>query len=504
MELGRIYTYHPGYHGGNPNSHRAFWGSAVARTSKLNGKLTQVSSGTSLLANCFNQGWCHALSLQDAYDAGERAFNEGLDRSANPYKIAPDYFHHNWDVGYDRLRHERISHFVMLHDDVSPDAGWIDTLYEDLENSGADLMAAVVPIKDHLGITSTAIDNPDNKLCIERRLSMAEVYTLPEVFSSADCGYPNNRLLANTGCWIVNLNLPFLRDKKPNGALKLRFNIEDEIFWDPVSRMWTAQVAPEDWNFSRDFQALGGKVMCTRRVKLDHWGHIPFGNRDGDWGVWSFDRAYATRFGNKAINDAKVSCEEEPQTVHYPPVGWCKRYPDVRGWLINDEGEALSKWAEGKSVLEIGSYCGLSTIYLSLTAEHVTAVDTFDGRGTPSPGSTLNEFRRNIAKHGRAERVSPLVLRSIELKDRSTYDMVFIDGAHDYESVMADIGVARRLLKPDGIIAFHDYGQKERDVTDAVDKLLGEGAVILDHVGSLLVVRPPALVKSKKKELVNA
>lgn len=39
-----------------------------------------------------------------------------------------------------------------------------------------------------------------------------------------------------------------------------------------------------------------------------------------------------------------------------------------------------------------------------------------------------------------------------------TVNMVFVDGAHDYASVCEDAHQAIRILKPGGILAFHDYG----------------------------------------------
>jgi hypothetical protein len=36
-------------------------------------------------------------------------------------------------------------------------------------------------------------------------------------------------------------------------------------------------------------------------------------------------------------------------------------------------------------------------------------------------------------------------------------DMVFIDGAHDYEHVCKDIDFALKVIKSDGIIVGHDY-----------------------------------------------
>lgn len=40
-------------------------------------------------------------------------------------------------------------------------------------------------------------------------------------------------------------------------------------------------------------------------------------------------------------------------------------------------------------------------------------------------------------------------------------DFVFVDGAHDYQSVRKDTENALRLLRPGGVILWHDYGVAE-------------------------------------------
>ena len=77
--------------------------------------------------------------------------------------------------------------------------------------------------------------------------------------------------------------------------------------------------------------------------------------------------------------------------------------------------------------------------------------------------------------------------------DRGTYDLVFIDGAHDAVSVANDIAVARELLAPGGLIAFHDYRSPEDpDIAPAVDALIAAGGELLSLTETLAVVRPPA------------
>lgn len=264
MEVGRIFTIQPAYGGGQPASHQQYWTGAIKWNSKYQGRLDMASGGDSLLAKTFNSAWVQALNMQEA----------GAD----------------------------ITHFAMLHDDIVPDTGWLEVLLEDLKTSGADLISAVVPIKDPLGLTSTAIDDPDDEFVSLRRLTMAEIMTLPDIFDNVACGYPNNALLANTGCWVCHFTRPWRH--------KVHFTIKDKI--DMVEyeeqgkkkRKFVVGVAPEDWNFSRSLYKLGCKVMCTKRVKLNHIGMMPYSNRE-DWGEFKYDMVLGHKFGNVPINADK-------------------------------------------------------------------------------------------------------------------------------------------------------------------------------------------------------
>lgn len=180
------------------------------------------------------------------------------------------------------------------------------------------------------------------------------------------------------------------------------------------------------------------------------------------------------------------------------------RFPaDVAGWLTETEGRGLHAIARGKRVLEIGSYCGRSTICLAQSAAHVTSVDPHDGTGTPNPRDTLDEFCGNVIRY----EVSPKIQvhrGTLAAPDglpeftAGPFDIVFIDGAHDYPSVRKDIASALSRLAPDGLLAFHDYrthagehdGGYDPGVTRAVNELLSAGAELIDRHGTVAVVRP--------------
>lgn len=53
------------------------------------------------------------------------------------------------------------------------------------------------------------------------------------------------------------------------------------------------------------------------------------------------------------------------------------------------------------------------------------------------------------------------------------FDLIFIDGAHDYDSVRHDILVSLAALKPGGILCGHDYHSMGHGVRRAVDELVG-------------------------------
>lgn len=361
----------------------------------------------------------------------------------------------------------------MQHADVGPEDWWLDTLIDELEANDLDVLGVAIPIKDNLGLTSIALDRPDGDtwrpLC---RLSLAEVYRLPETFTSEHVGHP---LLLNTGLWVCRFDESWAR--------KVRFTINDRIPFNRKAGRYEVQCEPEDWYFSRLCHERGLKVGCTRKVKVKHRGPADFTN-DRPWGE-PFDSGWLTE---------SVLPKEIPGGFDFPH--------DVDGWLLWEEGKALADLAVGKRVLEIGSYCGKSTICMARGAVSVTAIDPHDGRATPKPKDTLKELGHNLEAYGVAGKVDVRVgtvddYAGIPVK---SIDFAFIDGAHDYESVKKDIAFTLPRLTPGALLAFHDYrsvpgefdGRWDPGVTRAVHELIAAGGQIVSRHATLAVVRPPA------------
>lgn len=128
-------------------------------------------------------------------------------------------------------------------------------------------------------------------------------------------------------------------------------------------------------------------------------------------------------------------------------------WQSIRGWLTEREGLTLRELARGRSVLELGAFCGRSTVAMAEVALEVVAVDSF-------VEDTAAEFVANIRGAGVSERVylHAVPVDQFSLPGR-TFDLVFVDTYHDAEAVERDTAIARQYVRPGGVIAWHDYGE---------------------------------------------
>jgi predicted O-methyltransferase YrrM len=154
----------------------------------------------------------------------------------------------------------------------------------------------------------------------------------------------------------------------------------------------------------------------------------------------------------------------------------------IKGFLDHAEGEALYEIclevAALGPVLEVGSYCGKSTVYLGQACREqgvsLFAVDHHRGSEEHQPGEeyhdsalfdegdglmdSFREFRRTMRAAGLEDVVVPVVASS-EVAARNWHTplaMVFIDGGHSLEAAMADYRSWAGHVKPGGILAIHD------------------------------------------------
>jgi MMP 1-O-methyltransferase len=154
----------------------------------------------------------------------------------------------------------------------------------------------------------------------------------------------------------------------------------------------------------------------------------------------------------------------------------------VKGFLDEHEADCLYKLSleAGKKgpCLEIGSYCGKSSVYLGMACKEnstvLFSIDHHRGSEEQQPGEeyfdsdlldketgkidTLRHFRKTISDFDLEDTVIPLIGRSAIIGRvwKTSLGLIFIDGSHAYESVLSDYDIWANNLMPGGYLLFHD------------------------------------------------
>lgn len=154
-------------------------------------------------------------------------------------------------------------YFAMCHADVGPDSMWVDTLIQELEETEADIMSAVIPIKDASNVYSVAMCHENRPA--HYRLTYEHLQQLPETFDTYDLRHVTGQdgwMCANTGLWVCRLDRDWIRS--------VHFEFITSIDWSGEKPR--CHFIPEDWRLSQMLHALGKKVVCTKKVRCTHAG----------------------------------------------------------------------------------------------------------------------------------------------------------------------------------------------------------------------------------------
>ncbi len=161
----------------------------------------------------------------------------------------------------------------------------------------------------------------------------------------------------------------------------------------------------------------------------------------------------------------------------------------VQGFMPADEGRALHdaalRYLNGGVAVEIGTYCGKSTLLLGAAAQRsggvVFTIDHHHGSEEHQPGwdyhdaslvdevtglfDTLPTFRRTLDAAGLDDHVvavvgkSPIVARAW----RTPLRFLFIDGGHSEDAANADFDGWAKWVDVGGALVIHDVFPDPRD-----------------------------------------
>jgi hypothetical protein len=155
-----------------------------------------------------------------------------------------------------------------------------------------------------------------------------------------------------------------------------------------------------------------------------------------------------------------------------------------------------------RTIFEIGTFDGRTTLNLAANAPADAVVHTLDLPASPAPALELHRWDRQFVR----DDLSGIRLEGSDVESRvtrhrgdsATFDFspyapqfVFVDGAHSYEYVLSDTRKAMAMLDGGrGIVLWHDYGSWP-GVTQALDELQAgdpEFAGLRSIEGTTLVV----------------
>lgn len=178
-------------------------------------------------------------------------------------------------------------------------------------------------------------------------------------------------------------------------------------------------------------------------------------------------------------------------------------YQSIEGWFNMETQylELLNHCPDGGTFVELGCFKGKSTSFIVTEIinqnrnVNFTTIDSFEGHTNSSDSNEVqaykgisnifNDFRANtrhlvewISKHNterdiqRFGAIQSLSHEGAEYFADGSVDCLFIDAGHSYEAVMKDIEAWLPKMKPNGIMAGHDY-TAWAGVKKAVDEAFG-------------------------------
>lgn len=164
---------------------------------------------------------------------------------------------------------------------------------------------------------------------------------------------------------------------------------------------------------------------------------------------------------------------------------WDKLYGHDEVDMTKGLIELCGKWIKSDMVgVEVGSFAGISGEVISSHCKKLICVDCW-ARCSDSGYGELSRDRLELAEQkfdlmllscGNMEKRVGFSLDICKMFGDNSLDFIYIDGAHDYKSVYADLVAWRGKVKVGGLLMGHD--KNNADVQRALDDV---GIVVVEE-----------------------
>jgi Methyltransferase domain len=167
-------------------------------------------------------------------------------------------------------------------------------------------------------------------------------------------------------------------------------------------------------------------------------------------------------------------------------------YHSLEGWFNMEKQylELLDATPEGGVFVELGCYKGKSTSFIGVEIHkrkrdiNFIAIDSFQGATNSTDVNEIKAYEGiseieesytyNVSLIGnKIKTIVSLTDEAAQYFEDKSVDCLFIDAGHSYEAVKSDIEAWLPKMKPNGIMAGHDYKAWE-GVNKAVTEIFGE------------------------------
>lgn len=167
----------------------------------------------------------------------------------------------------------------------------------------------------------------------------------------------------------------------------------------------------------------------------------------------------------------------------------------------------LVKQSKPEKIFEIGTFDGRTTLNMAKNSPASSKIFTLDlgseeieelsktPHGDRKFIGKVEAGWRFIGKQG-SEKISQLYGDSTKFNFQEFFgkiNLLFIDGAHQYEYVLKDSDTALKFMAPEGIILWHDYNTSWPGVTKALNELYNQNP----HFKNLKYISGTSLVYLK-------